>query len=111
MKTKEEMIDLIKDWEYNAGESFTDYFMHDNVVWANWLFWLLGKGGHDEFAVKALEKLSSGEDYLDQEELFDMHNTVENWNDENYDKNVELWAEFLTATPTYQKRLEEFLKD
>lgn len=41
-------IQVLKDriiaWEHDAGESFTDYFMHDNVADRSWAFWLLGKG-------------------------------------------------------------------
>lgn len=120
-------IQILKDritaWEYNAGESFTDYFMHDNVADRSWAFWLLGKG----YTVRANEIIeeivrqqeSKAYICLDQELLYDIHgeytwdeeSKTHNWSQENYDKNVMLWAEFLLATPLYTNRVEEFFKE
>lgn len=109
VNSEKELANMIHNWERHVGESFTDRFMHDCIVWPSWLFWLVGKG-YSDFAVPAIEKISSGETYLDQEELFDIFNTMEDWSDENYDKQVDLWAEFLFATPTYQKRVVKFFE-
>lgn len=120
-------IQILKDriiaWEHNAGESFTDYFMHDNVADRSWAFWLLGKG----YTVRANEIIeeivrqqeSKAYICLDQELLYDIHgeytwdeeSKTHNWSQENYDKNVMLWAEFLLATALYTNRVEEFFKE
>ena len=120
-------IQILKDriiaWEHNAGESFTDYFMHDNVADRSWAFWLLGKG----YTVRANEIIeeivrqqeSKAYICLDQELLYDIHgeytwdeeSKTHNWSQGNYDKNVMLWAEFLLATALYTNRVEEFFKE
>lgn len=43
-RTIEAMAARIRKWEMRAGESFTDYYMHDKVKNVSWAFWLLGKG-------------------------------------------------------------------
>lgn len=118
MYTKEKLIKIIKDWEVDAGESFKDYFLHDNVKALSWSFWLLGKG-FAEHALQLINKIEKGETYFDQEELFDIYPEYvgENkhgdpkWSEENYNKNIEIWAEFLIATNSYQKRVISFFKD
>lgn len=115
---KEELVEKIRDWECEAGESFTDYFMHDRVKTLSWAFWLLGKG-YTEHALVIIRGLEAGETYFDQEELFHIYPEYEGVNehgdpqycDENYDKNVEIWAEFLVATDAYQKRVQEFFEN
>jgi hypothetical protein len=117
MYTKKKLIKSIRDWEVDAGESFKDYFLHDNVKALSWSFWLLGKG-FTEHALQLINKIDEGKTYFDQEELFDIYPEYtydevgnETWSDENYDKNVEIWAEFLIATKSYQKRVISFFKD
>lgn len=115
--------DRIIAWEHNAGESFTDYFMHDNVADRSWAFWLLGKG-YTSRANEIIEEIVRQESNkirlcLDQELLYDVHGQepwdeeakTYNWNQENYDKNVMLWSEFLLATALYTGRVEEFFKE
>ena len=114
--------DRIRSWEQDAGESFTDYFMHDNVAYRSWAFWLLGKG-HTIRANKIIEEIvkqeSKGRLSLSQELLFDVHGEYtwnedtqkETWHEDLYDKNVMLWAEFLLATSLYTGRVEEFFKE
>ena len=119
-------IQVLKDriiaWEHEAGESFTDYFMHDNVAPRSWAFWLLGKG-ITSHANKLIEEIvrqePKGRLSLDQEFLFDVYGQ-ESWNEEtkrydwsqeNYDKNVMLWSEFLLATALYTGRVSSFFNE
>lgn len=114
--TKEELVNKISEWEHEAGESFTDYFMHDNVKTLSWAFWLLGKG-FTEHALVIIRGLEKGETYFDQEELFEIYpeHSYEDgkepeWNPDSYEKNTEIWAEFLVATDSYQERVLKFFK-
>lgn len=110
----EAMFQRIVDWEREAGESFTDYYMHDNVRDVSWAFWLLGKG----FVERANEILNEVNDdkklCLDQELLYDIYPSYEyteqtnTWNEDNYYKNVRLWAEFLVSTDIYLQRIMEW---
>jgi hypothetical protein len=116
--TKEELVEKIRNWESEAGESFTDYFMHDHVKTLSWAFWLLGKG-YTEHALVIIRGLEKGETYFDQEELFEIYPEYEGLNgygdpkysNENYEKNVAVWAEFLVATDVYQKRVNKFFEE
>lgn len=117
MYTKEKLVQTINDWEVDAGESFKDYFLHDNVKTLSWSFWLLGKG-FTEHALQLINKIEKGVTYFDQEELFDIYPEYtydeegkDTWNKENYAKNVEVWAEFLIATNAYQERVTKFFKE
>ena len=106
------MFQRIIAWERDAGESFTDYYMHDNVRDVSWAFWLLGKG----FVERANEILNEVNDdkilCLDQELLYDIYPSYEgedcSWNEVNYYKNVLLWAEFLVSTDIYLQRITEW---
>jgi len=112
--TTQELKDRIIDWEHNAGESFNDCFTHDNVKDVSWAFWLLGKGYNDH-ALVIIEELGRGETCLDQELLYDIYplydGSVPDQHKENYNKNVELIAEFLLDTPYYTKMVEKFLEE
>lgn len=114
---KEELVKRIQEWEGDHGESFTDYFMHDSVKALSWSFWLLGKG-FTEHALNIIRGIENGKTYFDQEELFSIYPEYEyseegnsSWSEENYDKNVEIWAEFLVATDSYQERVNRFFKE
>ena len=115
----DEMFDQIIAWEHDAGEGFTDYFMHDNVRDVSWAFWLLGKG-FVERANEILNQYAVAKYCLDQELLYDIYPSyVEDekdshgysWNEENYHKNVRLWAEFLVSTDIYLERVTTFFKE
>jgi len=112
--TVEEITQKINDWEEENGESFTDYFMHDRVKNLSWGFWLLGKG-HTEHADKLIDKMTEeGADcYIDQDELYEIHNPYpdgyeEGYSDDAHQKNIVIWAEFLSATKTYRERVNKF---
>jgi hypothetical protein len=117
-KTKE-LFDKICTWEAEAGESFTDYFMHDHVTDASWAFWLVGKGYHER-GNKIIDLIGAGERYFSQELLFLVNSSeiVENdadeidpFNRELYEKDVMLWADFLTATTHYHNKITEWFKE
>ncbi len=115
MDNIQELVEQIRNFEIEAGESFTDYFMHDRVKALSWSFWLLGKG-YKEHALNIIKGLEKGETYFDQEVLFDIYpeyiyeeeNNNHKWDETAHDKNVEIWAEFLLATPSYVERVNEF---
>jgi hypothetical protein len=62
------MVKAIRDWELEAGEGFTDYFL-DNWAFGSWAYWLLGKG-HTEWANKIIN-INEAKGYVDQEDKFE----------------------------------------
>lgn len=105
----------IRDWEMDAGESFTDYFMEGRVNESNWAFWLLGKG----FTQKAnwLINEIAKKSYIDQVEKFHIHYSDEiSWSDWDsadaiYFKDFLLWAEFFLGSDIYTARINEWFKE
>jgi len=111
--TKEQLVEKINDWTSDLGESFTDYFMHDCIKNIDWAKWLLDNG-YTEKANELLEIIESGEDYIDQETLYEIYpeyNDNGRWDRESYDKNVEIWADFLVNNPFYLKRVIKFFDE
>jgi spore coat polysaccharide biosynthesis predicted glycosyltransferase SpsG len=113
-RSKEEIIELINWFEQEWGESFNDYFSHDrisNVVWASWL---LGKG-HIEHANNLLNQMKDNTSvYIGQEELYEIYPEYiyepnETWMKENYEKNTEIMAEFLSSSDIYQDKFDKFI--
>lgn len=106
------MVEAIRGWEMDAGEGFTDYFL-DNWAFGSWAYWLLGKG-HTEWANNLINKNERGEsvDQGEKFEFFDPYLDDENgvkWCEETYLKNVRVWAEFLTESDQYYRRVNEFI--
>ncbi len=119
--TTQELVKKIEDFENSIAESFTDYFMHDNVKDNSWAFWLLGKG-YTERANIIIKLIIDGETCLDQALLYNIYShymnegddyaiEIEPFNRDLYTKDIELWAEFLLATPLYTERVNKFLKN
>lgn len=113
--TKEELAKKIIEWEIEAGESFTDYFMHDRVKNLSWAFWLLGKGftEHALVIIRKMEK-DGADAYQEQETLYEIYpeyDENENYSNDAHERNVMVWSEFLLSTDTYTKRIEEFLQE
>ena len=107
------MVEAIRKWELDAGEGFTDYFL-DNWAFGSWAYWLLGKG-HTEWANNLINKNERGES-VDQDEKFEFFDPYCNegesgWCEETYLKNVRVWAEFLTESDQYYRRVNEFIDD
>ena len=108
-----ELFDKIKDWESEAGESFIDYFAHDNIKESSYAFWLLGKG-HNSFANYIITSIINDQHYfLSQAEIFEVFPQYDergNFNNDNYNKNLMLVAEFLVSTPYYLNLIEDWFK-
>jgi len=108
------MVEAIRKWELDAGEGFDDYFM---ASWpsGSWFYFLLGKG-HTEWANKLINDYES-KGYVCQEEQFTGFNCYPEatstsdgpWSEEQYLKNVRVWAEFLTESDQYYRRVNEFI--
>lgn len=99
------MVTAIRDWEWDAGESFTDYFL-DNWPFGSWVYWLLGKG-YTDFTNDLINRNEAGE-YISQDEKFYIH--CDPWDESSHIKNVTIWAEFLTESDQYYRRVNEFFK-
>lgn len=110
------MVKAIRGFELKAGESFTDYFL-DNYKLGSWAYWLLGKG-HTEWANFLINANERGA-YIDQEEKFEFFNCYPDaneesegaWSEEEYLKNVRVWAEYLTESDQYYRRVNEFISE
>lgn len=112
MNNIEILAHKIRFWEYQAGESFTDYFL-DRVSYDGvWLAFLSEKGYH------ALVDEINGERYADQQLKFEIHNKIwedadptRGWSETEYFKDVLLWAEFILNNESVLKDLEEFFHE
>ena len=120
MRTKEEIFEAVRNWEMDAGESFLDYF-DGSINLTNFVSWSLGKGYMTEEKFHAWEaeeyNFISGDEILFSEEEFSIvrepeftFNDRDN-HDKEYDKAQMILAEFLSSSKTYQKRVDEFLKE
>lgn len=107
--TTQQLTETIKDWELDFGESFPDYFMHDNVNDQSWAFFLLGKG-YVERANQIIDEILKGNKCIDQELLYEVY-PMDNWTEEQHSKNVSLWAEFLVSVPYYMEKVTKFLEE
>jgi hypothetical protein len=111
-RTKEEMFEAIREWEMEAGESFTDYF-ESNVNEANFVFWCVGKGYMTVTQMKIWEKQQRSASFSDivcgSEEYSVVYTTEHNQKD--YDRAYDILAQFLCSSNTYQQRVDEFLQN
>ncbi len=112
--TEKELFDKIRDWEIDAGESFWDYFAHDNIRDNSWAFWLLGKG-YTNKANEIIGLILKGDKCIDQEVLYDVFPSSDpdgsNWNEEKYNKNIMIMCEFLLATDYYKTKVLEWFNE
>lgn len=111
-----QLKEKILAWEIEHGESFVDYFAHDQVSVVSWGFWLIGKGFSEEGNEIISDFLSDlakgGQGYVEQGIMFDVYPEYdgEDYSDENHEKNMELLATFLLATPFYKELTSEFFE-
>lgn len=125
-KTIQDLSESIYLWEYEAGESFTDYYMHDCVNDLEWAAFLDSKGFTERAeAIRSLRK--QGNTCLCQSLLYNVHSTyleeyegckeaidvVEYSEDqakwqELYLKDIKLWAEFLFNNEYHKKEMLEY---
>jgi hypothetical protein len=108
----EAMVAAIREWEMEAGESFTDYFL-DNWPVGSWAYWLLGKG-HTEWA-NTIINANEQKKYVDQDLKFEWFDAYcgegePGWDEDTYLKNVRVWAEFLVESDQYFRRVNEFFE-
>lgn len=112
--TKEFLIDRIKEWSYSTGECFVDRFMADNVIQNNWAFWLLGSKDpiKEVTAHTIINHMLKKKQNADQEDAYFVYPEYigDKYIDENWDKNLEIWADFLLATPFYTELISMFLE-
>ena len=110
-KNAEELAVKILEWEYKAGESFVDYFMDGKVLPVSWAFWLLGKG-YSKHANTLIDLLTAKQ-RPDQDIKFSVNVDYESgsWDQEAYEKDVLLYAEFLTASDRYFKTISEWFAE
>jgi hypothetical protein len=112
VKSAEDAVTRIIDWEIEAGETFTDYFMHDTVDDGAWAYWLLAKG-YVKHANNILMEILAGEKCIAQDILYEVYDEREGdngYSEENIVKNIELMAEFLFADSKYLELLNKFLE-
>lgn len=106
------LVDKIIEWEHEAGEGFTDYFMHDLINDVEWAIWLKTKG-FEERAYEILEETESSTfGVIDQQFLFNIHDEGQEsyWKDD-YRKDVELWAEFILRSEKYVEKVNNFFEE
>ncbi len=112
---KQELITKIGEWEEYMGESFNDYFTHDNVSDQSWSFYLLGRGIIR--ANRIIRELVKGNDCIDQELLYDIRPYLTKDGDhhpkwrENYEYNMGILADFLLATEYYTEKITKFFEE
>ena len=113
MRTQNEIYEAIISWEIEAGESFVDYF-DSSLKEGSYLFWCLGKGyiTPEQFRAWEEEEMAFNTDIVFGQEKYSVVQEPEfNYQDEAYEKAMYILAEFLSLTHTYQKRVDNFLKE
>lgn len=119
---KEEIFKAINEWQMDAGEDFLDYFDGSfNAV--SFMFWARGKGYISTAQLnlweEEKEKPLNDADTMkviydcDVEEGDFSYSVVssEDWIQEYQDTAYGIFAEFVSESITYQKRLKEFLEE
>lgn len=110
MNNIEQLAHKIRFWEYQAGESFTDYFLDRCRFEEKWIEFLESKGYHD-----LVDEIKE-DPYADQQLKFEVnHREHENeggdWDEAIYFKDVLLWAEFILSHTMIMEECEEFFND
>jgi hypothetical protein len=115
----EQTVEQIRDWELNAGESFTDYFLDSYSYDDAWLVFLESKGYHD-LVQEIKEDVYTMRDgtvlgCTDQQLKFEPYSTAQEndggpWDEDIYRKDVALWAEFILADVRILNDYRVFLK-
>lgn len=117
-----ELAEKILDWEAEAQECFTDYYMHDIINWREWAAWLFNKG-HEGRALQIRYQLEVEKNTcVCQDLLFrvngctaahkeDYAPEVVQWSDDEeewlrlYKLDVQLWAQYHIDDPERLKYL------
>lgn len=115
-----ELLDKIETWESENGESFNDYFAHDNIKPLEWAKWLESKGFDTwAFDIRAEVKKYQNKiqmDYCNPDTMFEWYPPYISYDppvysEENERKNKEILCEFLLSDEKYMKELEEFFNE
>lgn len=128
MKTAKEIADIIENWEHEAGEDFTDYFLHDAVIISDWTQFLRNKG-FDERSRIIEDENANGNNSICQMLLFNVHLCYAYYDDQSkkkehvgiehveyahepskwddlYAQDLLLWAEFILSDSHYLNEFE-----
>lgn len=114
----DKLVNQIRDWEMDAGESFTDYFFDRYSYGHEWNDFLDSKGfSHIVEEIKADRYvLPSGHvlSCTDQQLKFEPYNSAweacgNGWSEDEYRRDVALWAEFILMDEELLEECEAFL--
>lgn len=115
-----EMVEQIRDWELDAGESFTDYFLDKRRYEAAWLEFLESKGYH-ELVQEIKEDVYVCRDgtvlgCTDQQLMYEPYSFAQEndggpWDEDIYRKDVALWAEFILMHEDIHQEYVAFLHE
>lgn len=116
-----EIFDLIREWEYDAGESFVDYW-GSNLNVPNFMFWCVGKGVLTQAQFNMWEK-----DYISNDMYVSLQSSDPNYfidgdmteglayaigdMDSEQFYGLIVLSQFIADSMIYQKRLMDFLND
>ena len=113
-----DLVERIRNWEVDAGESFTDYFLDRYSYDDAWLAFLVDKG-YEGLVQEILSDVYVCKDgtvltCTDQELKFEPHNSAweasgNDWSEDEYRKDVALWAEFILADEKLFEECNAFL--
>lgn len=113
---KDSMYELIKCWEYDNGEGFTDYFNRKtNININNLMFWALGKGiiNKEKFDIFSRSRCNSLSYVLFADYDFSIIKWKDDTSDEDYykleDESLKILAEFLCSSDVYISRVALFV--
>ncbi len=117
-KSIEEIKELINKFERTHGESFVDYFIDDNINNIGFLvgyiygkFPDLGKVLLTNSNWRIVWKFVQDCYYKDDEEVDSIAGIVENYYNEDWDKENLFWATVIYDNDPYYSRFEEWLKE
>ena len=105
---------LLRDWEMDAGESFTDYFLHSQDNLFKFGQWLI-KNGHPERGAEIVKHCE--ESRFEDQDMFHVHYDQEmSWGDWDaadaiYTKDFHLWAAFINDDERLRARFISWWKD
>lgn len=114
------LVDKIRDWEMEAGEGFCDYFLDRYTYGNHWYDFLKLKGF--DWVVQECEdsryQYSDGtfSTCIDQRLKFETFSRTwedagGDWSEEEYRKDVTMWAEFILNNEHIKEECEKFLKE
>lgn len=113
------LVDQIREWELDAGEGFTDYFLDKHSYNGEWLTFLESKGFHvlvqeikeDVYVCRDGTVLTCTDQNLKFEPYsFAQENDGGPWDEDIYRKDVALWAEFILTHEDVYKDYAEFIE-